>query len=60
MTHIEGGMLEIITQIYQAKNGGIFLSWGNAAIKLSKDEAEVVADSIPEIDRDQYVRFYTV
>ena len=52
-------MLEVTTEVYQARNGGIFLNWGNTVIKLSKDDAEVVADSIPEIDREQYSKHYT-
>lgn len=53
-----GDILEITTEVYQAKNGGIFLNWGNTTIKLSEDDANVVADGIPSIDRDSYQKFY--
>lgn len=56
----KGDMLEITTEVYQAKNGGIFLNWGNTIIKLSKDDAEVIADDIPHIDRDLYQNYYKV
>ncbi len=55
---VNGDMLNITTEVYQAKNGGIFMNWGNTVIKLSKDDAEVVADDIPNIDRDAFVKFY--
>lgn len=54
----KGDMLEVTTEVYQAKNGGIFVNWGNTVIKLSKDDAEVIADSIPEIDREKYNEHY--
>jgi hypothetical protein len=54
----KGDMLEVTTEVYQAKNGGIFINWGNTVIKLSKDDAEVVADSIPNIDREAYSSHY--
>jgi hypothetical protein len=56
----KGDMLEITTEVYQAKNGGVFLNWGNKAVQLSKEDAEVVADDIPEIDREKYKDYYQI
>lgn len=52
-------MLEITTEAYQAKNGGIYINFGNKTIKLLKNEAEIIADSIPNIDRGAYKEFYS-
>ena len=54
----KGDMLEITTEVYQARSGAICINWGNTIIKLSKDDAEVIADSIPNIDRDLYRKQY--
>lgn len=53
-----GELLEITTEAYQARSGAIILNWGNTVIKLSKDDAEVIANEVPEIDREAYTRFY--
>jgi hypothetical protein len=56
---INNGSLEISTIAYQAKNGGIFLDWGNTVIKLEKDYADNIAYDIPDFDHDQYNKFYS-
>lgn len=56
-THKEG-MLHITTEVYQAKNGGIFMNWGNTVIKLSKDDAEIVAYDIPDFDINSFKIHY--
>jgi hypothetical protein len=55
-----GDLIEITTEIYQAKNGGIFMNFGNTVIKLSKDDAEIVAYDIPNFDLEQYKKFYNL
>ena len=52
------GMLEITTSVYQGKSGGIYLNWGEKPILLTEDQAENVANEIPDINRDDFVRFY--
>lgn len=59
-TKQSGDFLEISTEAYQAKNGGVYINWGKTAMLLSLDDAEVIADNIPGIDRDLYTKFYDV
>ena len=54
----KGGILEITTEAYQAKNGGIFLNWGNSVIKIEKDFADTIARDIPDFDNEQYNKYY--
>jgi hypothetical protein len=50
--------LEIKTIAYQAKNGGIFLDWGNTVIKLEKMYADNIAYDIPDFNLEDYNNFY--
>ena len=50
--------LIIETKVYQAKNGAVYLDWGNTVIKLEKDYADSIAYSIPDFDVDDYKNYY--
>ena len=52
------GILEVTTNVYQAKNGAIFINWANTVIKLTKDEAEGIARDIPDFNQDDFIRYY--
>ena len=52
------GVLKIDTTVHQAKNGGIFMDWGNTVIKLEKFYADNIARDIPDFDQEQYIKFY--
>lgn len=54
------GIIEITTEVYQARNGGIFMNWGNTIIKLGKDDADIIARDIPNFDNEQYNKFYKI
>lgn len=54
----KNGQLIVETNAYQAKNGGIFLDWGNTVIKLEKDYAENICYDIPDFNVDDYRKFY--
>lgn len=54
----KNGMLEITTDIFQAKNGGVFMNFGNGVIKIDKFYADIIARDIPEFDEEQYHKFY--
>lgn len=55
---LKNGLLVIETNAFQAKNGCIFLNWGNTVIKLSKDDAENIAYDIPDFDIDDFKKYY--
>ncbi len=55
----KNNQLEVSTIVYQAKNGGIFLDWGNTVIKLDKDYADNLAYDIPDFNQDDYNNFYS-
>jgi hypothetical protein len=55
---IENSQLVIKTNAYQAKNGGIFLDWGNTVIKLEKMYADNIAYDVPDFDVDSYNKHY--
>lgn len=55
---VKGDLLEVTTEVFQARNGAVFMNWGNTVIKLSEDDANVVADDVPGIDREAYVNYY--
>lgn len=57
---INNGTLEIKTTAYQARNGFIFLDWGNTVIRLEKMYAEIIANEIPELDREAYKKAYNI
>lgn len=46
---VNDNKLVLETIIYQAKNGAVFIDWGNTGIKLSKDDASSIAYDIPEL-----------
>lgn len=51
-------IIEIQTEVYQARNGGFYMNWGRGVIALSKEEAEIVVWDMPEFDHDKYNEFY--
>jgi len=51
-------MITIVTQAYQAKNGGIYLGWGDKSLPLPEEFANTIADEIPELDTDAYNAYY--
>jgi urocanate hydratase len=55
---INNGSVQVTTFVYQARNGALFLDWGNTVIKLEKDYADNIAYDIPDFDVDQYNKFY--
>ncbi len=50
--------LEITTKAYQAKNGAIYLDWGNTILKLEKMFAENIARDIPDFNQDDFNNYY--
>jgi len=48
----------IVTQAYQAKNGGIYLDWGDKSLPLPEEFANIIANEIPELDIDAYNAYY--
>jgi urocanate hydratase len=52
------GKLLVETWVYQAKNGAIYLDWGNTVIKLKKDDTHQVAYDIPEFNHEDYLNYY--
>jgi len=52
--------LIIETKVYQARNGAIWLDWGNTGIRLDKDYTHNVAYEIPDFDIDAYKNFYMI
>jgi fibrillarin-like rRNA methylase len=57
---IKDNELIIKTNVYQAKNGGIFLNLGSEAIKLNKDHAEIFAYDIPDFNKEDFLEFYKI
>jgi hypothetical protein len=55
----KNNQLIVETVIYQAKNGSVYLDWGNTVIKLSKDDAESICFDIPDFDVDDFNRYYS-
>ncbi len=53
-----GDFLEITTEVYQARNGGVYIGFGNNCIELSSDNADIIADYISNIDREKYREHY--
>lgn len=54
----KNNQLQVTTIAYQAKNGAVYLDWGNTVIKLSKDDAQNIAYDIPEFSVDDFNNFY--
>lgn len=54
----EDGQLWITTTIYQARNGGVFMPFGNTVIKLTREEADAIAYDLPDFDYDLYIKHY--
>ncbi len=50
--------LEITTKAYQAKNGAIYLDWGNTILKLEKMFAENIARDIPDFNQDDFNNYF--
>lgn len=57
---LKDGQLNIETIAYQAKNGAVYLDWGNTVIKLEKDYAENICYDIPEFDIDAFNKYYLI
>jgi hypothetical protein len=55
---VKDNQLLVETNIYQAKNGAIYLDWGNTVIKLEKDYADNVARDIPDFNQEDYIKYY--
>jgi len=51
-------VITIVTCAYQAKNGGIYLDWGNKSLPLPEEFANTIANEIPELDTDAYNAYY--
>ncbi len=51
-------MTKLEIEIYQAKNGGIYLNWGNKSILLIEEYAEGLLYHIPDFSVEDYNRFY--
>lgn len=56
---IKDNQLVVQTILFQARNGGIYLDWGNTVIKLEKDFADNIARDIPDFSPDDYNTFYS-
>lgn len=56
----KSGTLEITTTIYQAKNGAVYIDFGNTVLKLEKDYAGILCYEIPDFDLDMYLNYYMV
>jgi hypothetical protein len=56
---IKNSQLFVETNVYQAKNGAIYLNWGNTVIKLDKDYADNLAYEIPDFDLESYKKYYS-
>lgn len=54
----KNGILEIKTEIYQAKNGGVFINFARGPIKIEKFYADSICYDIPDFDLDLYKKFY--
>lgn len=57
-TKVINGMLQITTNIYQTKRGALFVDFGNTVIRLDKDQANIVAYDIPDLNHDDYISYY--
>lgn len=57
---VKDGQLEVTTNVYQAKNGAVYLDWGNTVIKLGKDDAENLCYEIPDFSVDDFKKFYSL
>lgn len=55
---VKNGQLVIETIAYQAKNGAVFLDFGNTVIKLEKDYARIIAYEIPNFNKEDYIKYY--
>lgn len=51
-------MLNVTTEIYQAKNGAVFMNFGRTIIKLERDQADIVAYDIPDFSVDDFNNYY--
>lgn len=51
-------MTQITTEVYQAKNGGVYLNWGNDAILLNEKQANIIANDLDLLDVSDYNKFY--
>ncbi|MEA3430173.1 MAG: hypothetical protein U9R08_02790 [Nanoarchaeota archaeon] len=54
----KNGLLEITTTVYQAKNGALYINWGNRTIQLTKDEADIVCYNLKDFNVDDFKKFY--
>ena len=52
------GTTEIITTVYQARNGGIYINWGKQSYPLEKERAELLAWEVEDFNHDAYLEFY--
>ena len=57
---IKNEQLIIEINAYQAKNGAVYLDWGNTVIKLEKDYADNIARDIPDFDNEAYNNYYNL
>ena len=55
---VNDNKLVLETIIYQAKNGAVFIDWGNTGIKLSKDDASSIAYDIPDFNVEDFNNHY--
>lgn len=55
---IKDNQLVVETIIYQAKNGAVYIDWGNTVIKLEKEYAENVAYDIPDFNQEDFNKYY--
>jgi len=55
---VKDNKLVLETIIYQAKNGAVFIDWGNTVIKLSKDDASKIVYDIPDFNVEDFNKYY--
>lgn len=51
-------MTKIETEVYQGKNGGIYINWGNNAMLLPEEFANTIANDLDILDTEDYRKFY--
>ena len=51
-------LLLVETNVYQGRNGAVYLNWGDTVIELSKDAADNIARDIPDFEQESYNNHY--